>query len=108
MAKIAKNITKVVLETEWPKNLAFLNVNFPVEITDETEMFITFPNLYKYDNYMIAKKDPRGLPYLWLWGERKNPFQKVQTHGQLLKKRPSVLLLSDLIFMQKQKKHQNF
>lgn len=74
MARIAKNITRIVLESEWPKNLAFLNVNFPVEITDETEIFITFPNLYKYDNYMIAKKDPRGLPYLWLWGERKKSF----------------------------------
>jgi 5'-nucleotidase len=73
-ARISKEIVKLALSLEWPKDLAFLNVNFPTEITEETEVYVTEPTVYKYDNYMVEKKDPRKLTYLWLWGERKKTF----------------------------------
>lgn len=76
MAKISAEIVRIILELEWPENLAFLNVNYPKEITKNTRVFITSPTLYKYDNYMVEKKDPRNLPYLWLWGERKKTFRE--------------------------------
>jgi 5'-nucleotidase len=74
MAKISKKIVEMVLEMDWPKDLAFLNVNYPTEITDETKIYVTKPTVYKYDNFMVEKEDPRDLPYLWLWGERKKDF----------------------------------
>lgn len=74
MAKISSAITNIVLELEWPEDLAFLNVNYPQQITEETKVFITSPALYKYNNYMIEKKDPRKLTYFWLWGEKKESF----------------------------------
>ncbi len=74
IAKISAEIVKIVLELDWPENLAFLNVNYPKEITKDTQVFITSPTLYKYDNYMVEKSDPRNLPYLWLWGEKKKSF----------------------------------
>ena len=73
-AKISNEIVKIVLEMDWPKDLAFLNVNYPTEITEKTDIYVTHPGLYKYDNFMVEKKDPRKLPYLWLWGERKKSF----------------------------------
>ncbi len=76
MAKISAKIVKIVLELEWPENLAFLNVNYPKEITKDTQVYITSPTLYKYNNFMYEKTDPRNLPYLWLWGERKKSFQE--------------------------------
>ena len=76
MAKISAEIVKIVLELEWPENLAFLNVNYPKEITSETQVFITSPEVYKYKNFMVEKSDPRNLPYLWLWGERKKTFRE--------------------------------
>ncbi len=74
MAKISSMIVEHTLDMEWPKSLAFLNVNYPTEITEETKVYITRPAFYKYDNYMVEKKDPRKLPYLWLWGEQKKSF----------------------------------
>ncbi len=74
LAKISTQIVKVILEKKWPEGLAFINVNFPVKITEDTKVYVTRPTLYKYDNYMIEKRDPRNLPYLWLWGERKKTF----------------------------------
>ena len=74
MAKISHIIVEFTLKMDWPKGLAFLNVNYPTEINNETEIYITKPILYKYDNYMVEKKDPRGVPYLWLWGEKKGIF----------------------------------
>lgn len=74
MAQISQNIVDFTLKMDWPEGLAFLNVNYPTEINDKTEIYVTKPILYKYDNYMVEKKDPRGVPYLWLWGEKKRTF----------------------------------
>ena len=74
MAEISRMIVKHSLDMEWPQDLAFLNVNYPTEITEETKIYITKPAFYKYNNYMVEKKDPRKLPYLWLWGEQKKSF----------------------------------
>ena len=74
MAEISRMIVDHTLDMEWPQGLAFLNVNYPTEITEETKVYITKPAFYKYDNYMVEKKDPRKLPYLWLWGEQKKSF----------------------------------
>ncbi|MHA1259870.1 MAG: 5'/3'-nucleotidase SurE [Candidatus Heimdallarchaeaceae archaeon] len=74
IAEISREIVKITLELEWPQDLAFLNVNYPTEITEKTKVYVTRPTLYKYDNYMVEKRDPRDLPYLWLWGERKKSF----------------------------------
>ncbi len=74
MAEISRMIVEHTLDMEWPQSLAFLNVNYPTEITEETKIYITKPAFYKYDNYMVEKKDPRKLPYLWLWGEQKKSF----------------------------------
>ena len=74
IAKISAEIVNIVLEFDWPKELAFLNVNYPQEISEETKVYITAPTLYKYDNFMVEKKDPRKLTYLWLWGEKKKSF----------------------------------
>jgi 5'-nucleotidase len=74
MAEMSRMIVEHTLDMEWPQGLAFLNVNYPTEITEETEIYITRPAFYKYNNYMVEKKDPRKLPYLWLWGEQKKSF----------------------------------
>ena len=74
IAKISAEIVDAVLELDWPKDLAFLNVNYPKKISDETKVYITSPTLYKYDNFMVEKKDPRKLTYLWLWGKKKESF----------------------------------
>jgi len=76
MARISAEIVKIVLELDWPENLAFLNVNYPKEITKDTQVYITSPEVYKYDNFMVEKADPRNIPYLWLWGERKKSFRE--------------------------------
>ena len=74
MAKISSEIINIILELDWPEGLAFLNINYPQQISTETKVYITSPTLYKYDNFMVEKKDPRKLPYLWLWGEKKKSF----------------------------------
>ncbi|MCK4844719.1 MAG: 5'/3'-nucleotidase SurE [Candidatus Heimdallarchaeota archaeon] len=74
IAMISSEIVKFTLEKEWPKDLAFLNINFPTNVTKHTKIYVTSPTLCKYDNFMIEKDDPRGLPYFWLWGEMKKTF----------------------------------
>ncbi|MEE9409479.1 MAG: 5'/3'-nucleotidase SurE [Candidatus Heimdallarchaeota archaeon] len=90
MARISYEIVEHVLEMDWPKDLAFLNVNYPTEITNETKIHVTKPTLYKYDNFMVEKRDPRNLPYLWLWGERKETFPENTDTWAVLQKNISI------------------
>lgn len=87
MAEIAAAIVEYILKNKWPSNLAFINVNFPTAIHGNEDVYITKPVLYKYDNYMVEKLDPRGLPYLWLWGKRKEQFPEGSDAWAVLEKK---------------------
>lgn len=69
VARVAARIVKNMIGITFPENLAFLNVNFPYETTDDTptklttlaKKFLTFrPEL---------RKDPRKNDYYFLWGD---------------------------------------
>lgn len=62
-------IEKVLAEGGLPEGVAFLNVNFPDSITEETPIEICKMALTKYRDFTIKREDPRGNPYYWIWGD---------------------------------------
>lgn len=68
-AKTACRIIAQVLENGLPPSVAFLNVNFPRTISEDTPIEICQMALSKYHNYPIKREDPRGVPYYWIWGK---------------------------------------
>jgi 5'-nucleotidase len=69
-AEIACILIEKVLKNGLPEGIAFLNVNFPDNVTEETPMEIVGLSPRKYNNYTIKKEDPRGVEYYWIWGDR--------------------------------------
>ncbi|PWI48541.1 5'/3'-nucleotidase SurE [Candidatus Heimdallarchaeota archaeon B3_Heim] len=69
-AKIACDMIEKVVENGLPKEVAFLNVNFPDNVTLDTPIKIVRLSPTKYLDYTIKKEDPRGVAYYWIWGDR--------------------------------------
>ena len=62
----------------------FINVNFPDVIDDTTEIVIAEPESYKYKNYLREQRDPAGSPYYWLWGDKREDFDKTRDAYQVV------------------------
>jgi 5'-nucleotidase len=70
-AEIACDLINKVIQNEGlPEGIAFLNVNFPDNVTQDTPIEIVGLSPKKYNNYTIRKEDPRGVEYFWIWGDR--------------------------------------
>ncbi|NHJ49957.1 MAG: 5'/3'-nucleotidase SurE [Asgard group archaeon] len=69
VAKSAAKIVKKLIRKSFPKGLAFINVNFPFETTEETPIEIaTIFNKF-LDFKPELRKDPRNNDYYFFWGE---------------------------------------
>ncbi len=68
-AKISAKITKQVLKMDFPEKLAFININFPYNTSNDTPVKIT-----KLANKFLVfkpelRKDPRKNDYYFFWGD---------------------------------------
>ena len=71
---VAAEIIRDVLLHGMPEGAELLNVNFPSKITARTEVVLTKLARRKYTDKVLVRKDPRGRPYYWLFGERLSEF----------------------------------
>ncbi len=69
-AEIACDIVEKVIKNDLPDEVAFLNVNFPDNVTHDTPIEIVGLSPTKYLDYTIRREDPRGVSYYWIWGDR--------------------------------------
>lgn len=83
----AKEITKMVLENDLPKDIRFLNVNFPSTTDENTPIEITGLSKEKYENDIIEAKDPRETSIYWIWGGNISEQEKGTDAYALYKKR---------------------
>ncbi|MFV2016044.1 MAG: 5'/3'-nucleotidase SurE, partial [Candidatus Heimdallarchaeota archaeon] len=67
-AKRSKEIAKLVLSKPLPKEVRFLNVNFPASTNENTPVEIASLSPEKYTNEIIEDKDPRNADIYWIWG----------------------------------------
>lgn len=75
-ASYAARITLWVMENGLPDDVHLLNVNFPKRLKSPVRVRITRPSLRKYKNYVVRRKDPRGRPYYWIWGDRLEEYER--------------------------------
>lgn len=73
-SEVAGEIVRDVLENGMPGGAEMLNVNFPQGATKRTEIKLTEVGRRKYTDTVIVRKDPRGRPYYWLFGEKLSEF----------------------------------
>jgi 5'-nucleotidase len=75
-ADIARQIAGWVLRRGLPEGVHLLNVNFPAELRPDTPVRITRLARKKFRDYVLERRDPRGRPYYWIWGERLTEFDR--------------------------------
>jgi len=71
---IAGEVIGDVLENGMPPGAEVLNVNFPPRVQPSTPIALTHVGRRKYTDKVIVRKDPRGRPYYWLFGEKLSHF----------------------------------
>lgn len=85
-AVFAGEIVHEILEGGMPEGVDLLNVNFPARVTAETRLRLTRIEKRKYVDRVLVRKDPRGRPYYWLWGQRLSSFREntdaAAVHGE--------------------------
>ena len=86
-AEAASEITRDVLENGMPQGAELINVNFPGKMDASTEIVLTEIARRKYTDKVLVRKDPRGRPYYWLWGERLSDFPANSDAEAVIKKR---------------------
>jgi 5'-nucleotidase len=86
-ATVAGEIVRDVLFNGMPGGAEVLNVNFPSRIDSSTQLVLTDIGRRKYNQKVFVRKDPRGRPYYWLFGERLSEFPPDSDAEAVLKKR---------------------
>ena len=89
-ADIACNMIEKVIENGLPEGVAFLNVNFPDNVTLDTPKEFVRLSPVKYLDYTIKKEDPRGVAYYWIWGDRLEVPKGTDAYTVLEEKRISI------------------
>lgn len=86
-AAVAGEIVRDILFNGMPGGAELLNVNFPSRIDPSTQLVLTEIGRRKYSQKVLVRKDPRGRPYYWLFGERLSDFPANSDAEAVLKKR---------------------
>ena len=66
--ELAADIIKRVLEKGLPEGVDALNLNYPSDVTEETQLEITRPARVRMTNRVIHRVDPHGRDYYWFEG----------------------------------------
>ncbi|MBO3800656.1 MAG: hypothetical protein FGF52_06380, partial [Candidatus Brockarchaeota archaeon] len=63
--ELAAEVTRFMIEN--PLSRAYvLNINFPFNLGKDTGVELTSLAKIKFENYILERKDPRGIPYYWI------------------------------------------
>lgn len=68
ICEMATRVIKHILETGMPRNTCVLNLNFPRQITDKTQIVVTKPARARMKDEIERRIDPNGSPYYWVRG----------------------------------------
>jgi 5'-nucleotidase len=69
-AKKSREIVEIVINSPLPKDIKFLNVNYPSGVKLDTPIRIVDLALKKYSTEVMEATDPRNTPIFWIWGEQ--------------------------------------
>jgi len=68
-SSLVRRVAKNVLERGLPPGVDILNINVPVDATDETEVVVTRLARKIFRTAVQERADPRGRPYYWIDGD---------------------------------------
>ncbi|TFG27736.1 hypothetical protein EU527_18245 [Candidatus Thorarchaeota archaeon] len=69
-----------------PEKIDLLNLNFPVDISDNSKLVITKPTKIRMHNEVERRIDPNGRPYFWYLGIERTPPKDTDAYEVLVNK----------------------
>jgi 5'-nucleotidase len=88
--KITLELAQHVLEKGLPNGIDALNLNFPIELSDDSEIVVTKPTRIRMRNDLVQRDDPQGSPYYWIRGIETDPKPDTDVYEVLRKKNISI------------------
>jgi len=64
---VAREVTSVVLSRGMPRGVDVLNVNFPPVLA--RDIVVVRAARKRFTTSIVKRRDPRGVPYYWLYGQ---------------------------------------
>ena len=83
---ITKDLVMRVLKKGMPKNIDLLNLNFPSDIPETSQIIITKPTKIRMHNEVEKRIDPNGRPYFWYLGIEREPPVNTDAHEVFVNK----------------------
>jgi len=96
---LASEVAKLVVDTFYmdgfPEGIDLISVNFPSKISSDTEMVVTKLAKRSINSRIYIRKDPRGRPYYWIWGDKRRRFRRgTDAHEVIVKGNISITPIS--------------
>ncbi|MGQ4833755.1 MAG: 5'/3'-nucleotidase SurE [Candidatus Asgardarchaeia archaeon] len=66
IARFLMDLIKKFEAEGFPQGIDLFNINFPEDYKYGREIRIAKPCRRRYENYLIKRMDPRGVPYYWI------------------------------------------
>ena len=90
MCEMTKDLVMKVLDRGMPKGIDMLNLNFPSNLTESSEIAVTIPTKIRMHNEVEERKDPMGRPYYWYLGIERDPPANSDAHEVFVKGNVSI------------------
>jgi len=85
MCEMTVRIIKCILEKGMPRSTSVLNLNFPREFTDKTQVIVTKPTMARMRDEIDRRIDPNGSPYYWVRGVEISPPKDTDVYEILVR-----------------------
>ncbi|MBN2228873.1 MAG: 5'/3'-nucleotidase SurE [Candidatus Thorarchaeota archaeon] len=85
VCRMTKDIVMRVLDKGMPKGIDLLNLNFPCDLSDTSELVVTKPTKIRMHNKVERRVDPNGRPYFWYLGIETDPPEGTDAYEVLVK-----------------------
>lgn len=85
-SEIAKLMVDTFVDLGFPKGIDLVNVNFPANLTRETRIVVTRLARRSINSKIYIRKDPRGRPYYWIWGDKLRSFRRGTDAYEVIKR----------------------
>src|SRR5579875_168533 len=88
-------IVSFLIKNGFPPGVDLLNVNYPLNVSKNTELKLTSMASEVFEDYVVGRRDPRGNRYFWLAGNKKVvPAKNTDAHVTLNEGKISITPIS--------------
>lgn len=84
--RVSSIITRYFLSNGFPEDIDMLSVNLPDKIREGIRVKVTAPARRAISSKIYVRRDPRGRPYYWIWGDKLKRFRRGSDAHEVLVK----------------------